>query len=230
VHRSLEARGLLRRSERDASVLLDIPALDIRPGDRVVVSGPSGAGKTLLLRALARLDPIDEGAVSWGGVAVTHDRVPAFRKEVLYLAQRPATFEGTVEDALREPLALRVQRGRSFDRGRAEELLCDLGRAPAMLEKPSRDLSGGEQQSVALVRALLTEPTFLLLDEPTAALDPEGAAKAERAIDAWLKRKPDRAAVWVSHDPMLAERLAARVLTLEGGRVASPAAKERARP
>jgi putative ABC transport system ATP-binding protein len=214
----LEARGVRRRSDRDAKVLLDIPSLEIHAGERVVVSGPSGAGKTLLLRALARLDPI-EGVVSWGGIAIEHDRVPAFRKDVLYVAQRPPSFEGTVEDTLREPFALRVHRGRTFDRERAAQLLGELGRAPELLDKPARELSGGEQQSVALVRALLVEPTFLLLDEPTASLDPDGAVRAERVIDAWTKENPERATVWVSHDPALAARFATRALVLAGGLV-----------
>jgi putative ABC transport system ATP-binding protein len=198
---------------------LDIATFAVHAGDRVVVSGASGAGKTLLLRALARLDPLDAGVVSWGGEAITRDRVPSFRREVLYLAQRPATFEGTVEDALREPFALRAHRARTYDRGRALALLHDLGRMPAMLDKLTRDLSGGEQQTVALVRALLVEPTFLLLDEPTASLDPETAAKTELLIDAWSRSAPAHAAVWVSHDKDVAARLGMKVITLEGGRV-----------
>ena len=100
-------------------------------------SGPSGAGKTVLLRALALLDPLDSGTILWQGRAECGEGVPRYRKRVIYLHQRPALFEGTVEDNLRLPFGLRV-----IEIGirpeAALELLAVLGRDDEFLSKPSR--------------------------------------------------------------------------------------------
>ena len=121
-------------------------------GTRCAVAGPSGAGKTLLLRALAGLDPLDAGQVCWRGHAVRRDAFPGFRSAVIYLHQRPALLEENVEAALRRPFALRVHRHRQFDRETIVDLLARLGRDESFLDKAVGDLSGGESQLTALLR------------------------------------------------------------------------------
>jgi putative ABC transport system ATP-binding protein len=214
----LEARGVGRRAPGGGWLLADV-TLALRPGDSVALAGPSGAGKTLLLRALAFLDPLDAGEVRWRGRPVGRGEVPSFRREVVYLHQRPALFEGTVEDNLRLPFALKAHAGQRFDKGRALVLLDALGRDPSFLDKQQQDLSGGEAQVTALVRALQLDPTVLLLDEPTAALDPETARSAEALVKSWLDETPGRAFVWVGHDPAQALRVSARRVRLRAGRL-----------
>ena len=194
----------------------------MRPGDRLGVLGPSGAGKTVLLRAIALLDPLDEGSIRWDGGAVRGEAVPEYRKQVIYLHQRPALLEGTVEDNLRHPFTLAAHRDRAFDPGRAEDLLARLGRDRGFLAKNSRDLSGGESQLVGLIRALQLDPAVLLLDEPTASLDPATTAAVEGMLGDWLAAEPDgRALVWVSHDAEQARRMTGRRLYLRAGRMES---------
>lgn len=214
----LQAVRVGRRDPAAGWLLRDV-SLAVAPGDRIGVEGPTGAGKSLLLRALALLDPLEEGRVLWRGRPVSDAEVPEFRRRVAYLHQTPALLEGTVEENLRAPFALRVYRGRGYDRVRAEELLDELGRRPPFLEKTVGDLSGGERQITALVRLLQLEPRILLLDEPTAALDPASAERLEDLVGRWASH-PDgeRAVVWVSHDPGQARRVARRTLRLDGGR------------
>jgi putative ABC transport system ATP-binding protein len=216
----LEARGLGRRRDIDGGWLLRDIGVVVRPGDRVAVLGPSGAGKTLLLRALALLDPVDEGVVLWNGQAVRGEAVPTFRGAVLYLHQRPTVFEGTVEANLRLPFALGVHRNRRFDRDRILSLLESLGRDLSFLEKAHRDLSGGEAQIVALLRAIQLGPTILLLDEPTASLDRPTLQAIEQLIDRWFAEQPGaRALVWVTHDSEQARRVADRTFHMDSGQI-----------
>ena len=179
----LEADHIGRRQPNGPAWLLDDVSLEIEPGARLALAGPSGGGKTLLLRALARLDPLDRGEVRYHGQGIHHDAVPQFRATVIYLHQRAALIEETVEAALRRPFALTVHRQRKFDRRRVAELLSALGREAAFLEKKVAELSGGEIQIAALVRALQLDPKILLLDEPTSALDGPTATAVEQLID-----------------------------------------------
>ena len=222
----LEAEGLCRRAA-DGTVLIDRASLTVRAGERLGIEGPTGSGKSVLLRALALLDPVDPaggGTLRYRGAPVADRDVPRFRSRVSYLHQEPALLEGTVEESLRSPFELAVHRGqrgeggRSFDRARAVELLTSLGRDASFLTKQRDDLSGGERQVTALVRLLQLEPEVLLLDEPTAALDPETTARVEGLLVRWVEAG-ERAAVWVSHDPAQARRLATRRLRVEGGRL-----------
>lgn len=218
----IEAVGLGRRDRKSGQWLIRGVSVAVGPGERLGVLGPSGAGKTVLLRALALLDPIDEGSVRWRGGDVRGEAVPGYRGRVIYVHQRPALLEGTVEENLRRPYRLAVHSGLRFDRGRVEGLLERLGRDGSFLGKDGRDLSGGEAQLVGLVRALQLDPAVLLLDEPTASLDATTAGAVEGLLDEWLTAGPGgRALVWVSHDADQARRVTGRRVHLRGGRVES---------
>lgn len=184
------------------------------------MTGPSGAGKTLLLRALAMLDPLDCGEVRFHGQTLRRDAVPAFRRQVMYLHQRPVLLGETVADALRHPLSLAAHRARPFDRDRIVSWLESWGRDSRFVDKKTADLSGGESQLVALARALQLDPVVLLLDEPTAALDSPTATAVETHLRLWLDDAPnDRAIVWVGHDRNQIARVAHRTLAIEAGRL-----------
>lgn len=216
----LEARNLTRRHPDGRRRLLADVSLEVDAAMRLSVAGPSGSGKTLLLRALAVLDPLDEGEVLWKGEPVRREAVPRFRKAVVYLHQRPALGEETVEAALRRPLALAVHRGLRFDAARLVKLLGQLHRDESFLEKRTADLSGGEIQIVSLLRALQLDPTVLLLDEPTAALDRQTAAAAEQLLEDWVgDSSAGRALLWVTHDPQQARRVAQEVLLIRNGKI-----------
>jgi len=216
----VEARGLARRNPGADGWLLDHVSLRVPRGSRIAISGPSGSGKTLLLRALAMLDAVDEGELLLEGRPILRPQIPDYRRRVIYLHQRPALIETRVEAALRRPFALGVHRGRSFDRGRIVRMLEHLGRHAGFLGKPVGDLSGGESQLVALLRAMQLDPSALLLDEPTAALDPEAKAAVERLVGEWFHEQPEaRAVLWVTHDAQQAQRMGSRLLRMHQGRI-----------
>jgi len=188
--------------------------LALSAGERLAITGPTGSGKTLLLRALSLLDPIDEGEVRWRGESISDADVPAFRNQAVYMHQRPALFDGTVEANLRRVFDLAVNRQRHLNPDRVVDLLSQAGRGGDFLSKPATDLSGGETQIVALIRALQTDPQVLMLDEPTAALDPESVAAVETLILNWQQADPNRALIWVSHDPRQIDRVTTREFAL----------------
>lgn len=188
----------------------------LRAGERLGIQGASGTGKTLLLRTLAGLRSAQHGEIRLGGRAMSSFAMPAYRARVVYLAQRPALPEGRVRDALAEPFALRVHRDKRFDLERAQSLLRELGLETSFLDQPTSELSGGQAQIAALTRALLIEPAVLLLDEPTASLDGERAARVESLLQAWCADERPRACIWVSHDSAQLARISTRTLHLEG--------------
>ncbi|MGY2893789.1 ABC transporter ATP-binding protein [Deinococcus sp. UYEF24] len=209
-------------------------SLDVRAGDSVTVTGPSGSGKSLFLRALAGLDPLEGGDVLLNGKSQAEWAMPSYRSRVMYLPQRPAFGSGagesgTVLDELRRPFALKAHAGKVFVQAEAERWVQMVGRPGAFLSFEVATLSGGEAQVVALVRALLLSPAVLLLDEATSALDPEATRSAEATLRHWLSQSPVQAAsehaapiqgaparalIWVSHDPSQRQRVAEREFTV----------------
>ncbi|MBL0163793.1 MAG: ATP-binding cassette domain-containing protein [Xanthomonadales bacterium] len=208
----LTARDLSFRVER--RVLWQAFELTLRAGERLGITGPSGSGKSLLLRTLAGLEPLQSGELVFEGRSISEWSMPAYRARVVYVAQRPTWREGTVDSALRAPFAFDVRNGSEFPQQRARELLQAMGRDEHFLQQRSERLSGGEAQVAAMVRALLVEPVVLLLDEPTASLDRETAHAIETLILHWVDASPGRACIWTSHDRTQLERIASRVLAL----------------
>ena len=216
----LEARSIARRAADQW--LLHSQSLVIGGGERIALSGPSGSGKTVLLRALALLDPLDGGEILLDGRPIESAGVPAFRCRVGYLHQTPALIDGSVEANLRLPFSLAVHRRQSFDRALAIDLLRRLGKDERFLDRRRGELSGGEAQIVALVRLLQLTPSILLLDEPTAALDPESAELVRDLLRQWQEANTGtRAYLWVTHDASLAALVAERYLRLEEGQLGS---------
>ena len=187
----------------------------VSPGSRLLIDGPSGSGKSLLLRAVAGLDPSD-GECRLHGKTPAEWGVPRYRSRVMYVPQRPSFAPGTVADAMAQPFGFGVHQHRAWDEGRAAELLEALGRDAALLRQDVDTLSGGQQQSVALARALQLDPQVWLLDEVTAALDHQLARLTEDYVMAW-SASGERALLWVGHDDEAKKRIATDQYSLGGG-------------
>jgi ABC-type multidrug transport system ATPase subunit len=173
-------------------------SFEVPAGECLAVEGASGAGKTLLLRAIADLDAAP-GDVTLDGEERREMTPQEWRRRVRYCAAEPAWWC----DTPRECLAPRHPR--------IDRLMQSLDLDEALLDQPVATLSTGERQRLALVRALLDEPKVLLLDEPTGALDPQSTALTEEVIRFQLLS--GHSVLLVSHDQAQVERLShARLL------------------
>ena len=213
----LVARGLAY--EAGGRRLLDGIDLTVAPGRRVAVIGPNGAGKSLLLRLLHGLIEPAAGAILWRGRAA--DR--AVRAGQAMVFQKPVLLRRSVAANIDYPLAVRGLP--AAERAERVAAALRLGRLVELAARPARVLSGGEQQRLALVRALAVEPEILFLDEPSASLDPASTLAVEELIaDAHAR---GTAIVLVTHDLGQARRLADEVLFLHRGRLLeqTPAAR-----
>ncbi|WP_306714105.1 ABC transporter ATP-binding protein [Burkholderia dolosa] len=222
----IDAQQIARRDASSGKTLLAPTDFSVAAGSRIAITGPSGSGKSVLLRALALLDPLDGGRILWRGQRIRRSAIPRYRRSVAYVRQRPAQMDGTVEAQLRYPYSLAVYRDVAFDRARAETLAARARRGTDFLDKRASELSGGEAQIAALLRVLQLDPDVLLLDEPTSALDPESTRAIEALVDAWFDAAPDaRAYMWISHDPEQAARISTTRFVMQAGvlRAAGPA-------
>jgi len=185
--------------------VLDIESLTLRNDAVNVIIGHNGAGKTTLLRIIAGLEACSTGSVV-AGIPVT-GRV--------FCSQKPYMFHGTVWDNLVKGLRFRR---RPVDAAEVGQIASRLGLDPLLTRKAKR-LSAGEMQRVALGRAMAVKPGLLLLDEPTANVDPDGV----RAIEDEILRQHGKgvAVIVATHSHELAARRVANVLRLEEGRLTS---------
>ena len=190
--------------------------VELTAGENLAIVGPTGAGKSLLLRCLAGLDAADEGRIAIDDKPLDEWEMPAYRARVVYLHQRPALREGTVEENLRAVFQLAAHRCKGYDLSAVIRRLAAFDRGAAFLKKEDADHSGGEAQIVAVIRALSVEPSVLLLDEPSASMDAAATEQAEELVARWVGEAPGRASVWTSYDAAQVERVTDRTLTLNG--------------
>jgi ABC-type polar amino acid transport system ATPase subunit len=211
VHLSRGAREVLRGV-----------CFEMRRGEVVALMGASGSGKTTILRAIAGLDPIDRGEIEVGGVRVSAGPgldCRQLRAKSAMVFQFHCLFEHlpVLQNVWLAPVHVqRVPRREAVQRATA--LLRALGvehRAGAL----PRELSGGEAQRVAIARALAVDAPVLLMDEPTASLDPERRTELAALIRSLVDR--DRALIVATHDEEFARAAATRILRVRDGFVAS---------
>lgn len=188
-------------------ITIDIPCRGI-----TALAGPSGSGKSTLLRLLNRLDDPLSGSISLDGRPLSDWEPAVLRRRVGMVFQRPPLFDGDVLANFRvaEP---------DVTEDRARHVLEHVGLGAQLLERRAADLSGGEAQRMCVARALLTDPTVLLADEPTAALDHDARRTIE---DLGLEVAGDGVPiVWVTHDTDQLRRLADHAIVLIDGEVAA---------
>ncbi len=216
----LKVEGLTR-SVRGANgaeqKILDRVSFEVAAGEIFAVVGPSGSGKSSLLRCLNALDEPDEGEVVFEGRSLRDWPLPELRRRAAILTQTPDMFPGSVQDNLMAPLRLRDGRRAEPGDERFKALLASVGLDESFLARQAATLSVGQQQRVAFARALVLQPRLALLDEPTASLDPAAAGAFLEQLSGYSRRE-GLTVVIVTHQLEHARRVADRVLLLIGGR------------
>ena len=177
-------------------------SFDVVAGGCVGISGPSGAGKSLLLRAIADMEP-HEGFVFMDGQAQHETAAPDWRRQVALLPAESVWWFDSVGEHFPAP--------DTVDFGQ-------MGFERQILTWPVSRLSSGERQRLALLRLMQNRPRVLLLDEPTANLDEENAARVEQRMQAY-RQATGAVIVWVGHQKVQLLRMADRILAIDHGRL-----------
>ncbi|MBO9453974.1 amino acid ABC transporter ATP-binding protein [Paracoccus sp. R12_1] len=216
----IDVSGLVKRF--GANTVLDGIDLCLKPGERVAIIGPSGTGKSTLLRCLNYLDRPDQGKIAIGDLTV--DAAKAGNAQILALRRRTGfVFQGyalfanmTARQNIMEGLT--TVRGWSKEKAqdRADQILTQIGLGDRGDSYPS-GLSGGQQQRVGIGRAMALDADLMLFDEPTSALDPEWVGEV---LDLIRKIADGRQTMLiVTHEMQFAREIADRVVFMEGGRI-----------
>jgi ABC-type iron transport system FetAB ATPase subunit len=190
-------------------------SLAIEANQAIALSGPSGVGKSTLLRCMAGLEARAKGTLHFGGKPVLPKAVPSFRRQAVYVPQTPPRMAMSVEDSLRIAFAFRNQ-DLNYDPEQAASLCEQLLLPKKLLKQRMAELSGGEAQRFGLLRALTIKPTILLLDEPVSSLDAKARSAVAKVIAEWFG-EGDRSVVISSHEPSWCQSLLTGTWQLEAG-------------
>jgi phospholipid/cholesterol/gamma-HCH transport system ATP-binding protein len=211
----------LRKSFGEQRVLNGI-TLSVAQGQTVAVLGRSGTGKSVLLKLLVGLEPPDSGSVRISGTEIAGlDTRPLndIRKKMGYLFQQAALYDSlTVAQNVDFPLSRHADLPEEERKNKVRELLLSVGMSDGDFDKMPSEISGGMQKRVGLARALALDPRILLLDEPTAGLDPITSAEIGKLIMD-LKRKRSITAVVVTHDIHGARTFSDLLVLLDKGNI-----------
>jgi len=172
----LQLREVSRSDNSTGKQLLSSVSLDVCSGDRIGLVGGSGSGKSTLMRAIVMLDHCS-GDLFYRGKPISNDAIPSYRREVIYLSQRPFFTDGTVEENLRLPFQFKSSdgngTGHTFQLDLAADVLNAFELSTQILKQPCESLSGGEQQMLCMCRTLMGDPELIMIDEPTEGLAPK---------------------------------------------------------
>ncbi len=219
----------LNKSYPEAGQVLRDVNLTVSEGDVIAVIGPSGGGKTTLLRCMNFLETSDSGTMEFDGAV--YDLTKAGKKEITSIRMRTAfVFQNynlflnkTALQNVTEGLVVARKIDKKTARKTAGKALADVGLADRLDYYPNQ-LSGGQQQRVAIARAVATNPEIIYFDEPTSALDPELTQEVLDAINALAKE--GRTMIVVTHELEFAKKIATRIVFMDGGTVAAEASPE----
>ena len=202
--------------EINGKKIIDDISFWIPKGEFVCLCGPNGAGKSTLLKAIMGLIPVSKGTIRVGGegVASGHHKIGYVPQRKSFDRDFPARAIDLIVAALRGKWPVRI---RPDERERAYKVLDKIGGA-RLIDKPLAGLSGGETQRVFLARALITDPSLIVLDEPTAGVDARGRAELLELLMS-LSRSDELAAILVTHNLAAVAQTAERIVYIEAGRV-----------
>ena len=216
----IKVRGLKKRFE-DKEVLKGID-IDIFDNETIVILGPSGQGKTVMIKSMIRLMEPDAGEIYFDDENIREynkRELENFRKKIAYVFQNSALFDFL---DVRENLALFLRMHKRMQEEEIEkkivEALSFVGLSKDVLDKYPEELSGGMKKRVAIARAMIKEPKYIFYDEPTTGLDKKNAELVSNLIKV-LKEKISTTSIIVTHDIELMENVSDRVALLKDGKV-----------
>ncbi len=194
--------------------ILEGISFSIDEGEIVTITGPSGGGKSTLLKLIALIISPTSGTINYKGKDIREYEPTEYRKEVSYFFQNAALFEETVRDNLSFPAKIREE---EFNEDRAKKGLEIVQLSEVGLDKPIHELSGGEKQRVALIRNLMYPPKVLLMDEVTSSLDQDNREIILTFIDQ-MNKEEGVTIMWITHNQ---EEITAsdRIITINDGKL-----------
>jgi tungstate transport system ATP-binding protein len=210
----IQLRDITKRYEKIKA--LDKINLNVAEGEILSLLGPNGAGKTTLLRIMAGIEKPTSGEVIFKGVKVNQKNLDQLRLKATMVFQRTALFNTSVYKNVAYGLKLR-RTPKQETESKVKEALKTV-KLEGYEKRPAKKLSGGEQQRVALARALVLDPELLLLDEPTANIDPKNVAIIEEALT-WVNKQKGTTMVIATHNMFQAQSLAQRAALILDGKI-----------
>jgi tungstate transport system ATP-binding protein len=210
----IELKNLTKQYEETTA--LNMVNLAIARGEILSLLGPNGAGKTTLLRIMAGIEEPTSGKIIFKGTEVNNHNIDKLRLNATMVFQKTALFNTNVYNNIAYGLKLRGT-SKQETRRKVQEALKTV-KLQGYEKRPAKRLSGGEQQRVALARALVLDTELLLLDEPTANIDPKNASIIEEALR-WVNKQKKTTMVIATHNMFQAESLAQRAALLLNGKI-----------